>query len=128
MEVWSKGEFVSNSGLIVNPVFRKTGVGRAIKQMVFTLSRKRYPRAKIFSITTGAAVLKLNFKLGFEPVTYGSITKDPAFWDQCRACVNYPVLESKDRKVCLCTAMVFSPESGGELLPEPQVRGASMQQ
>lgn len=119
MEVWSKGEFVSNSGLIVNPAFRKAGVGRTIKRLIFTLSRNRYPDAKIFSITTGAAVLSLNFKLGFEPVTYAAITEEPAFWDQCKACVNYPVLQSRDRKVCLCTAMVFFPA------PKPETHSAT---
>jgi hypothetical protein len=38
------------------------------------------------------------------------LTTDPAFWDQCKACVNYPLLEAKGRKVCLCTAMVFDPK------------------
>jgi hypothetical protein len=109
IEAWTGGEFVSNSGLIVNPVFRGSGVGSRIKQSIFSLSRKRYPHAKIFSITTGAAVLKMNHTLGFEPVPYSEIAAGHAFWDQCRACVNYPILESKGRKMCLCTAMVFYP-------------------
>jgi len=109
IEAWSDGAFVSNSGLIVNPVYRKAGVGSAIKSAIFALSRQRYPHAQIFSITTGAAVMKLNHKLGFQPVTYSEITRDGTFWDQCRHCVNYPILESNQRKMCLCTAMLFSP-------------------
>lgn len=109
IEAWSNGAFVSNSGLIVNPAYRKTGVATAIKQAIFQLSKELYPSAKIFSITTGAAVLKMNSRLGFEPVTYGEITKDPAFWNQCRSCVNYPILESKGQTMCLCTAMLYEP-------------------
>jgi hypothetical protein len=110
IESWSNGEFVSNSGLIVNPAYRGAGVARAIKEEVFGLSRRKYPRAKIFSITTGQAVLKLNHEFGFRPVTYGEITRDELFWNKCRHCVNYGVLESQGRQRCLCTAMLWSPE------------------
>lgn len=107
IEVWSGGEFVSNSGLIVNPAYRGHGIASAIKKEIFALSRDRYPQAKVFSITTGAAVMKMNHRLGFEPVTYGQITRDVRFWDQCRNCVNYRVLEANRREKCLCTAMLF---------------------
>jgi hypothetical protein len=110
IEAWTNGEFISNSGLIVNPVYRKAGVATAIKKEIFALSRRRHPRARIFSITTGAAVMKLNHKLGFQPVTYSEITRDETFWDQCRHCVNYSILEANQRKMCLCTAMLFDPE------------------
>ncbi len=110
IETWSNGEFVSNSGLIVNPAYRNRGMASAIKEQVFALARSRYPDAKIFSITTGAAILKMNHRLGFEPVTYGAITRDEKFWSQCRHCVNYPILEANRRERCLCTAMVFFPE------------------
>ena len=110
IESWGDGEFVSNSGLIVNPAYRGAGVARAIKQKIFMLSRERYPYAKIFSITIGAAVMKLNHDFGFQPVTYSEITRDVRFWDQCRHCVNHAILESQDRKHCLCTAMVYYPE------------------
>jgi len=110
IESWSDGEYVSNSGLIVNPAYRNAGVATAIKQQVFALARKLYPAAKIFSITTGAAILKMNHRLGFEPVTYSEITGEDRFWEQCKACVNYPILESQGRKRCLCTAMLFRPE------------------
>lgn len=112
IQSWSEGAFVSNSGLIVNPRYRHAGVAKGIKRKIMELSERLYPGATLFSITTGAAVLSLNHKMGFEPVTYEAITKDPAFWDQCRACVNYPVLESKERKMCLCTAMVRYPNGG----------------
>src|ERR1700722_4445859 len=105
IESWSDGEFVSNSGLIVNPVYRGGGVATAIKREIFALSRRLYPGAKIFSITTGAAILKMNSRLGFEPVTYADLTTDERFWDQCKHCVNHAVLESQGGKRCLCTAM-----------------------
>jgi len=109
IQPWGDGGFVSNSGLIVHPAYRGQHVAARIKELTFELSRRLYPQASIFSITTGAAVLSLNHHLGFRPVTYSEITTDPVFWDQCKACVNYPLLESKGRKVCLCTAMVFNP-------------------
>ena len=110
IQPWGDGGFVSNSGLIVHPAYRGQHVAARIKELTFELSRRLYPQANILSITTGAAVLSLNHHLGFRPVTYAEITTDPAFWDQCKACVNYPLLESKGRKVCLCTAMVFEPK------------------
>jgi GNAT superfamily N-acetyltransferase len=115
IESWSDGEYVSNSGLIVNPAYRNAGVATAIKQQVFALARKLYPAAKIFSITTGAAILKMNHRLGFEPVTYSEITGEERFWEQCKACVNFPILESQGRKRCLCTAMLFRPETADQL-------------
>lgn len=111
IEAWGDGAFVSNSGLIVNPVYRKAGVAKAIKQEIFALSRRRYPGASIFSITTGAAVMKMNHSLGFQPVTYAEITQDSKFWDQCRHCVNHSILEANEREMCLCTAMVFYPDT-----------------
>lgn len=109
IEIWSNGEFVSNSGLIVDPEFRGQGVARAIKEEVFRLSRKKYPNAKIFSITTGLAIMKMNASLGFETVTYNELTKDTAFWQGCKSCVNYQILQRKCCGNCLCTAMLFTP-------------------
>ena len=110
IETWSHGEYVANSGLIVNPEFRKLGVAKKIKDAIFNLSREKYPAAKIFGLTTGLAVMKINSDLGYEPVTYSELTQDEEFWKGCRSCVNYEILQSKDRKNCLCTAMLFDPE------------------
>lgn len=109
IETWSHGEYVANSGLIVNPVFRKLGVAKKIKDAIFELSREKYPAAKIFGLTTGLAVMKINSDLGYEPVTYSELTQDEEFWKGCRSCVNYEILVSKERKNCLCTAMLFDP-------------------
>lgn len=110
IETWSHGEYVANSGLIVAPQFRKSGLARDIKQKIFELSRKKFPHAKIFGLTTGLAVMKINSELGYEPVTYSELTQDEAFWKGCTSCVNYLILQSKERKNCLCTAMLYDPE------------------
>src|SRR3954454_4097250 len=109
IETWSHGGYVANSGLIVAPEFRKSGVAKRIKQAVFNLSREKYPKAKIFGLTTGLAVMKINSELGYEPVTYSELTDDEQFWAGCKACVNYDTLMSKDRKNCFCTAMLYDP-------------------
>ena len=109
IETWSHGEYVANSGLIVAPKWRKSGVAKAIKKQIFELSRQRYPSAKIFGLTTGLAVMKINSELGYEPVTYSELTQDEAFWAGCKSCVNYEILMSKERKNCMCTAMLYDP-------------------
>lgn len=109
IETW-EGEYVANSGLIVAPEFRKSGVAKAIKQRIFQLSREKYPEAKIFGLTTGLAVMKINSDLGYEPVTYSELTQDEKFWAGCKSCVNYDILMSKERKNCLCTAMLYDPK------------------
>lgn len=114
IEEWSHGKFVANSGLIVSPEFRKSGVAKQIKKRVFELSREKYPSAKIFGLTTGLAVMKINSDLGYEPVTYSELTDDEEFWAGCKSCVNYDILMSKGRKNCMCTAMLFDPADKAE--------------
>src|SRR5688572_22998972 len=109
IEAWEHGKYVANSGLIVAPAFRKTGVATEIKKKIFQLSREKYPHAKIFGLTTGLAVMKINSDLGYEPVTYSELTNDEEFWKGCQSCVNYEILMSKWRKNCMCTAMLFDP-------------------
>lgn len=109
IETW-EGEYVANSGLIVSPSYRKSGVAKAIKERIFKLSRQKYPEAKIFGLTTGLAVMKINSDLGYEPVTYSELTQDEKFWAGCKSCVNYDILMSKERKNCLCTAMLYDPK------------------
>lgn len=110
IEAWQHGEFVANSGLIVAPEFRKSGVAKQIKKSVFDLSREKYPNSKIFGLTTGLAVMKINSDLGYEPVTYSELTNDEEFWAGCKSCVNFDILTAKERKNCLCTAMLFDPK------------------
>ena len=110
VETWEHGKFVANSGLIVHPDYRKSGIAKAIKAKAFELSRKKYPEAKIIGITTSLAVMKINSDLGYEPVTLSELTTDEAFWKGCSSCVNYDVLTRTNRKHCLCTGMMYDPE------------------
>lgn len=110
ISAWENGKYVSNSGLIVAPEFRHTGLAKRIKKKIFDLSREKYPDARIFSLTSGLAVMKMNHELGFEPVTFSELTNDDLFWENCKTCVNCPILLSKGRKNCLCTAMLYDPK------------------
>lgn len=110
IETWSHGKYVANSGLIVAPEFRKMGLAKQIKRHIFELSRTVYPDAKIFGITTSLAVMKINSELGYKPVTFSELTTDDVFWDGCRSCPNFDVLTRTNRKMCLCTGMLYDPE------------------
>lgn len=114
IETWSHGQFVTNSGLIVSSKFRYLGYATLIKEKVFELSRERYPNAKVFGLTTGLAVMKINAELAYKPVIYSELTHDEAFWSGCKTCVNYEILMSKNRQNCLCTAMLFVPKNDNE--------------
>lgn len=121
IEAWEHNKYVANSGLIVSPAFRKTGVATEIKRRIFALSREKYPDAKIFGLTTGLAVMKINSDLGYEPVTYSELTTDEEFWKGCKSCVNYEILMSKERKNCMCTAMLFDPVEAAEKVKQAQL-------
>lgn len=109
IQTWEQDRFVSNSGLIVAPEFRHSGVAKSIKDRIFKLSRRMYPQAKVFSITSGTAVMRMNSLLGFQPVAFSEITHDEQFWEGCKSCPNYDILERKHKCNCLCTAMLFDP-------------------
>lgn len=120
IEAWSHEKYVANSGLIVSPAYRGQGVAKAIKYKIFELSRQRYPHAKIFGLTTGLAVMKINSELGYEPVTYSELTDDEEFWKGCQSCVNFDILTAKERKNCLCTAMLYDPAEKARQEPVQQ--------
>lgn len=110
IETWGNKTYVTTSGLIVHPDFRGCGLAKRIKDMTFTLARTRWPHAKIFSLTSGAAVMAMNTKLGYKPVTFADLTDDEAFWRGCEGCCNVDVLHRTGRKYCICTGMLFDPE------------------
>jgi len=110
IEKWGHGKYVANSGLIVHPNYRGAGLAKKIKNKIFEHSRKKFPDAKVFSITTGLAVMKLNSNLGYKPVPFSELTDDQSFWDGCQTCKNYDVLTRTNRKLCLCTGMLYDPE------------------
>ncbi len=109
IETWGNKGFVANSGLIVVPEFRGYGLAKEIKKKAFELSREKYPNAKIFGLTTGLAVMKINHELGYRPVTFSELTDDDQFWNGCKGCVNYDILERMGRSKCLCTGMLYDP-------------------
>ena len=110
IETWGNKQYVTTSGLIVDPKFRGLGVAKRIEDLTFTLARTRWPYAKIFSLTSGAAVMAMNTQLGYHPVTFADLTDDEAFWRGCEGCINVDVLKRTGRKYCICTGMLYDPE------------------
>lgn len=109
IETWEDKKYVANSGLIVAPEFRKQHLAKRIKKAAFELSRTKFPEAKIFGITTSAAVLKINSDLGYRAAHFTELTADDAFWKGCESCNNFDILQRTERKMCLCTGMLFDP-------------------
>lgn len=110
IESWGNKQYVATSGLIVTDKFRNHGLAKRIKHAAFQLARLRWPKAKLFSLTSGSAVMKMNTELGYVPVTFSDLTDDEAFWRGCNGCVNHDVLTRTQRQYCICTAMLFDPE------------------
>ncbi|MCH2223338.1 MAG: GNAT family N-acetyltransferase [Crocinitomicaceae bacterium] len=106
IESWDNQKYVANSGLIINPKYRNKGLAKAIKKATFELSKKHFPNAKLFGITTSMAVMKINSSLGYQPVTFSELTQDEKFWKGCKSCPNYDILERTKRTMCICTGMV----------------------
>jgi len=118
IEAWGHGKFVANSGLIVHPDFRKLGLAKQIKKVIFEHSRTKFPDSKVFSITTGLAVMKMNSDLGYKPVTFSELTDDQSFWKGCQTCKNFDVLKRTEQKMCLCTGMLYDPNKVEETKPK----------
>ena len=110
IESWGGKSFVANSGLIVAHKFRGMGIAKRIKEQTFILSRKLFPDAKIFSITTGSAVMKMNYEFGFRPVPFAELTDDPEFWKGCEGFRHFSILKDRDYKMCLCTGLLYDPK------------------
>ena len=115
IESWGGKSYVANSGLIVAHKFRGMGIARRIKEQTFILSRTLFPQAKIFSITTGAAVMKMNYEFGFRPVPFSELTDDPEFWKGCEGCRHFDILTSHDYKMCICTGLLYNPDEHLEI-------------
>lgn len=110
IQEWEEARFVSSCALVIAPAARNTGIAGAIKTKIFELAQHRYPKAILFGLTTSSAVMKINSKLGYQPVPYAAITKASGFWDSCRGCQHYDILQRQNRTNCLCTAMRFPSE------------------
>ncbi|MCQ2208151.1 MAG: GNAT family N-acetyltransferase [Paludibacteraceae bacterium] len=111
IETWGGKHYVTTSGMIVPESYRGHGLARRIKHVTFSLARKRWPNAKIFSLTSGAAVMKLNTDCGYTPVTFAQLTDDETFWRGCEGCINHDVLVRTERRYCICTGMLYDPEN-----------------
>lgn len=107
IEVWGNGKYLAHSGLIVFPEYRGKGLAKAIKKKTLMHSQRRFPKAQIFGITTGKAVMKINSDLGYKPVHFSELTDDIEFWNGCQSCKNYDVLIRTERSMCLCTGMLY---------------------
>ncbi|WP_413998438.1 GNAT family N-acetyltransferase [Flavobacterium sp. W1B] len=118
IESWQDHNYVAHSGLIVHPDYRNLGLAKQIKSKVFDYSLKKYPNAKVFGITTGLAVMKINSELGYKPVPFSELTTDPSFWKGCQTCTNYEILKSKENKMCLCTGMLYDPKEKAKTPPK----------
>ena len=110
IESWGHQRFVANSGLIVKESYRGLGIAKRIKKAAFDLSRERFPQAKLFGLTTGEQVMRINTSLGYVPVTFAKLTDDEEFWAGCKSCVNYDILLRTNMTKCLCTGMIYDPE------------------
>lgn len=128
IETWEGKHYVTTSGLIVKDEFRGCGLSKRIKHMTFSLARLRWPDAKIFSLTSGAAVMKLNTEHGYVPVTFAQLTDDETFWKGCEGCINHDILVRTGRRYCVCTGMLYDPlrprsvrDANEELATDPDV-------
>ncbi len=124
IETWQHEKYVANSGLIVAPEYRSSGIAKKIKEKAFELSRQKYPNAKLFGLTTSLAVMKINSDLGYKPVTFSELTEDEAFWKGCQSCVNYDILNRTSRKHCLCTGMLYDqskPKVENKFIKQPKL-------
>ncbi|MBL7111222.1 MAG: GNAT family N-acetyltransferase [Bacteroidales bacterium] len=113
VETWGHEKFVANSGLIVVEKYRGRKLAYQIKSEAFRLSRKLYPSAKIFGLTTSLAVMKINSSIGYQPVTFSLLTDDDEFWKGCQTCSYYDILFRTNRSLCLCTGLLYDPSVGG---------------
>jgi hypothetical protein len=114
IESWENKHYVANSGLIVVPKFRGHHLATRIKKTAFTLSRLRWPKAKLFGLTSSGAVMKINTALGYVPVPFAELTQDDEYWKGCGTpehpcCINCDVLARTNRRYCVCTGMLYDP-------------------
>ena len=103
------GDHVANSGLIVSREFRNGGIARRITERIRQQARESHPTARVFGHTTGLAVMKISSDPGYEPVLCSEVTQDATFRDGCKRCQDQEVLLSKERRNCMCTALLYDP-------------------
>lgn len=120
IESWENKKYVANSGLIVHPDYRNTGLARTIKKRILELSKELFPNSLLFGITTSQAVMKINSDLGYKPVTFSELTQDQAFWNGCQSCPNHDILQRTQKSMCLCTGMLYDPSKAPQSKADPK--------
>ena len=124
IESWGHNRFVANSGLVIPPAFRGMGLAGEIKKRALELSKQLFPGAKLFGLTTSLAVMKINSRLGYHPVTFSELTNDEQFWKGCETCPYYDILVRTRRTHCLCTAMILDPSEESRMNGKKHNSGA----
>ena len=54
------------------------------------------------------------------------LTQDEDFWKGCKSCVNYDILMMKERKNCMCTAMLWDPEEKAKEIEQKMKKAAEL--
>jgi N-acetylglutamate synthase-like GNAT family acetyltransferase len=103
--------FISISGVVVVPQFRKMGLAKMMINEIFEMARNKYPKAKIFSLTTSPEVMRINSLSGYKPINYSKLSSSDKFWNECSDCPNFHFLKKNNNTRCLCSAMLFNPFS-----------------
>lgn len=109
LEVWEHRRYVANSGLIIKPEYRKSGLAKKLKEVSFRFTRKTYPQAKIFSLTSKPSVMQINLALGYKSVSPQYLFEDSDFVNGCRDVVDYPDMTAKHKNDGNCFLMLFDP-------------------
>jgi len=104
-------DYVSVSGIVIMPKYRKIGLSKLIINEAFELARTKYPEAKIFCLTTSPTFMRVSSELGYKPISYSKLSTSQEFWNACSDCLNYSTLKSNNNSRCLCSAMLFDPYS-----------------
>lgn len=109
LETWEHEKYVANSGLVVLPEFRNTGLAFQLKQMALQVAARKYPRAKVFSLTTSLSVAKINHELGYKVVSHDQLLEDEYFIKGCGQVLDYPKMVQTHAGDSECFIMVYDP-------------------
>jgi GNAT superfamily N-acetyltransferase len=109
IEVWQHKKYVANSGLIVSPGYRGTGISKQIKAVLFDHCRGKFPDARLFSLSASPAVIHMNKTMGYKVVSFAEVMSDELFLTGCESWVNYKALMSREQAHLPYVAMIFDP-------------------
>jgi GNAT superfamily N-acetyltransferase len=109
IEVWQHKKYVANSGLIVSPGYRGTGISKQIKIALFDHCRSKFPGARLFSLSASPAVIHMNKAMGYKVVSFAEVMSDELFLTGCESWVNYKELMSREQTRLPYVSMIFDP-------------------